>query len=326
MVDRIGIAKKFILEQIKKRDDMVGAIVTGSVSRGEEVESSDIDISLIVDGEIEGYQRGGVDTWQDGVYIDAITVSKENYADFEKVLQDPFRATHMNDGLIIYDPARFLTQIQKEVQAVFMEPKWVGIRVQYWLEKAQGNMSKLQESVSAGDSLGICVHGRGIRFGVTFAPLLRIGIAPNSLRALGQLGKTSGKLKERICEWDGSTKMSKDDVLGLLPVVSEGISLLDKSENGHLPEYALKKVEWLTKNGLHQEALHLMWIGMSLCAGLGRRHADPLLRSKATELVQSWLEGVGWEGQEVLEEKFKMAESIVGEVEALASDLPSTSV
>ena len=47
MVDRIEIARNFIQEQIRKRDDLVGAIVIGSVSRGEDVEPSDIDISLI---------------------------------------------------------------------------------------------------------------------------------------------------------------------------------------------------------------------------------------------------------------------------------------
>ena len=122
MVDRIEIAKKFIQEQIRKRDDIVGAIVTGSVSRGEEVEPSDIDMSLIVEGNVEGHQRGGVDTWQDGVYIDAKTVLEGDYADLEKVLQNPFRATHINDGLILYDPTGFFTRMQKEYGLFLWSP------------------------------------------------------------------------------------------------------------------------------------------------------------------------------------------------------------
>ena len=159
MVDRIEIAKKFIQEQIRKRDDIVGAIVIGSVSRGEEVEASDIDMSLIV----EGHQRGGVDidTWQDGVYIDAKTVLEGDYTDIEKILQNPFKATQIYDGLILYDPTGFFTQMQKEVRVVFMEPKWVGMRVQFWLERARKNMSGLRESVEVSDHLGICENVGG---------------------------------------------------------------------------------------------------------------------------------------------------------------------
>ena len=237
MVDRIEIAKKFIQEQIRKRDDIVGAIVTGSVSRGEEVEPSDIDISLIVEGNVEGHQRGGVDTWQDGVYIDAKTGLEGDYADLEKVLQNPFRATHINDGLILYDPTGFFTRMQKEVRVVFMEPKWVGMRVQFWLERTRKNMSGLQESVEVRDPLGICEHVEGILWGFTSVPLLRLGITPSSTRALVQLGKTSDKLKESICEWEGSSKMNADDVLALLSLSLEGVSFMDTSS--HLLSEAL---------------------------------------------------------------------------------------
>ena len=53
MVDRIEIAKKFIQEQLQKRDDIIGALVVGSVARGEETELSDIDLDLIVEGDFD---------------------------------------------------------------------------------------------------------------------------------------------------------------------------------------------------------------------------------------------------------------------------------
>ena len=324
MIDRIEIAKKFIQEQIRKRDDIVGAIVIGSVSRGEEVEPSDIDISLFVEGNVEGHQPGGVGIWQEGVYIDAKIVLKGEYEDLEEVLQNPFKATHINDGLILYDPTGFFTRMQKEVRVVFMEPKWVSMRVQFWLERARKNMSGLQESVEVRDPLGICENVGGILWGFTSVPLLRLGITPSSTRALVQLGKTSDKLKESICEWEGSSKMNADDVLALLSLVLGGVSFVDTSKWGILPtEYIVKKIEWMAKNDLHREALHMLWIGMGVHAVEWRKREDAWIKSKGSELAQRWFEGIGWDGKVVLEEKQTIAKVLLKEIEALAENLPS---
>ena len=135
MADRVEMARKFVREQLQKRGDIIGAFVGGSVARGEETEHSDIDLALIVEGgEGKGYGRGGTDTWQDGVYVEAGFVPKERYDDLEKVLLNPITATHMNDALILYDPSGFLTRMQQEVRAVFMEPRWLDVRVQHWMK------------------------------------------------------------------------------------------------------------------------------------------------------------------------------------------------
>jgi predicted nucleotidyltransferase len=312
MVDRIEMAKKFIQEQIGKRDDIVGAIVVGSVSRGEEVEPSDIDISLIV----EGHQRSGVDTWQDGVYIDAKTVLKGDYEDLEEILQNPFRSTHLNDGLILYDPTGFLTRMQKELKVVFMEPRWVGKRVQFFLEGTRKHLSGLQESIEVRDPLGICEHVDGMLWGFTSVPLLRLGITPTSTRGLVRLGKASEPLKERVCAWEGSAKMNPDDVLALLSLILGGVSFMDTSKWGILPtEYVVKKIEWMAKNGQHREALHVLWIGMGVHAVEWRKSEDTSIKSKGSELTQRWLEGVGWDGKPALEEKLKMAKSLLRAIE-----------
>ena len=297
--------------------------MTGSVVRGEEIESSDVDMSLIVEGNFEGHRRSGVDAWQDGVYVDAITVSKENITGIEKVMQNPIYATHINDGLILYDPTGFLTQMQKEVQAVFMQPKWLGIRLLFWMEKARKSMSGLTEAVATVDPSGICRHAPLLMASLSWVPLLRIGITPSSTRPLVQLGITSAKLKERICEWEGSAKMSADDVLGFLSFITECISL-DPSKSGHEKDYLMEKIEWMARNGLPQEALHLMWGVMYFSVNGVQESKDPIVVSKMSELARSWLRGLSWEGKEVLEEKLRVAKSLLEEVEGLAADLPST--
>jgi hypothetical protein len=264
-----------------------------------------------------------VDTWQDGVYIDAKTVLKGDYENFEETLQNPFRATHINDGLILYDPTGFFTRLQKELRVVFMEPRWVDMRVQYWLERTRTNMSGLGESVEASDPLGICANVEGILWGFTSVPLLRLGITPTSTRGLVRLGKTSQKLKESICEWEGSSRMNAGDVLALLSLILAGVSFMDTSKWGVLPtEYIVKKIEWMVKNDQHREALHVLWIGMGVHAAQWRRSEEAWIK-KGSELAQRWLEGVGWDGKVALEQKLKMAETLLKEIEASAENLPS---
>ena len=38
--------------------------------------------------------------------------------------------------------------------------------------------------------------------------------------------------------------------------------------------------------------------------------------------MKSWLHSVGWEGERALDEKVRLAESILVEIEALVADLP----
>jgi predicted nucleotidyltransferase len=325
MDNRIELAKKFIQEQIRKRDDIIGAIVTGSVSRGEAVESSDLDMLIIVSGNVEGNKGGGVDTWKEGVYIDAKIVLGGDFADIEEVLQNPFRATQINDGLILYDPTGFFSQIQKEVRLNFMAPKWVRMRVQFWLKSARKHMSGLQESVEVRDPLGICEHVGGILWAFTSVPLLRLGITPGNASSLVRLGETSGKLKERICEWEGSSKMNVDDILGFLSLILEGVSFMDSSRWGILPtEHVVNKIKWMASNDLPREAFHVLWIGMGVLAQEWRKSEDAWIKSKGSELTQRWLENIGWGEKVVLKEKIRMAEAILKEIEELADNLPST--
>ena len=324
MVNRIEIAKNFLHEQLQKRDDVIGSWVGGSVARGEDTESSDIDLGLLVEGDVKGplgIQRNGIDTWQNGVYIEAALVSKEDYEDIEKVFHDPIKATHMNDALILYDPTGFLARMQKEVQAVFMQPKWVGVRVQHWMEVAKGSYSGLKDAIGAGDQLGICGNAMFLSSLVS-VPLLRAGITPSSTRGLVLLGEVSRELKNHICEFEGSSKMSPDDVLALLPYLSEVVPLVAQLGYEQLFQYAIKKIEWMAKNGQHREAFHTMWVGMG-SVGKNRECEDPSIKSKGSKLAQSWLGDIGWEGKEVLEEKLKLAKSLLKEVESLAADLPS---
>ena len=161
-------------------------------------------------------------------------------------------------------------------------------------------------------------------------PLTLRGISPSSTRVLIQLDAVAPKWKERVCEWQGSAQLSKDEVVALLPVTSECVSLIQRahrspwlSQWGDTFTYIGRKAEWMTANGYHREAVHLMWYLAGAQHDVIRSTTDPLVASRSRELVDTWFRAVGWEGQDVLEEKVRMAEEMVAEMEALAAGIPT---
>ncbi|MBT4053067.1 MAG: nucleotidyltransferase domain-containing protein [Bacteroidetes Order II. Incertae sedis bacterium] len=321
MADRIEIAKKFIEEQRQQRDDIIGAFVEGSVARGEDTKFSDIDLVLVVEGTI---QHNEIHVWRDGVFVDSLVVSRETYTDPEQVLQNPFQATHINDALILFDPTEFLTRLQQEVRADFMAPQWLRKRLQFFLTIAQKSVEGTKKAIAASDPLEVCGHGSMILGSIVTIPLLRLGITPSSTRTLAQLGDISKTLYERICALEGSHERSVDEVLALLAPFAEVRSLTEPWLRGDSSEYFIKKVEWMAGNGLHREAFHTMcFLSFLPFSGFGGRE-KPQLSPEGNSFVISWLEKVGWAGQEVLAAKAQLIEAIMEEMEALVEDLPSS--
>ena len=150
------------------------------------------------------------------------------------------------------------------------------------------------------------------------------GVTPSSTTGLVQLESVAPELKDRICEWEGSSGLSADLVQALVPTISKGYSIAEAAlaAYGELPHYAAKKAAWMADTGLNREALHLVWNSVGWLARFAIAGDDPQMTSEAIELVQDWFRAVGWEGQEVLEEKVRMAEEMVAEVEAMAAHLP----
>ncbi len=77
--NRIELAKRFLQAQQNLRADIVGAWIGGSTARGEDTESSDVDLIMLASGTIEADQQW-VDTSIDGVDIEAAIFSSTDIA------------------------------------------------------------------------------------------------------------------------------------------------------------------------------------------------------------------------------------------------------
>jgi hypothetical protein len=324
MGEHLEIAKKFVQEQLQKRGDITGVLLVGSVASEEETECSDIDLRLIIESTQDAsLHRDGIDVWQDGIYIDAALVPQDVYADLDQILTNPTRANDLNSGRILYDPTGFLTQMQKATQAVFMAPAWVAVRIKPLVEQIPQHILRLQEAIDTEDHRKICIHAGRIVFGCAVIPLIQHGIAPSSTRHLIQLGHLSERTKNRLCEFEGASHMDVTDVLAILPIFSRLSSVCETLKWGHLPDYMVKKVTWMTRNGYHREAIHTMWINSGFRVHDCLHNHDPLVLSETDQLVQDWLRGVNWEGKEILEGKLKAVTLIWEEIKTSIADLLS---
>jgi predicted nucleotidyltransferase len=324
MVDRLALAKQYVQEMLEKRDDVVGAFVVGSVARGDATATSDIDLALVVEKEGVGtawVER--VDTWREGVYIDAHLVNAEKYSDAQKILLDPIAADYIYGCRILYDPLGHYSRMRREVRAVYLTPECLQARVKHQVEMLRECVSALSEAVAASDILDTCWQEIWISLWLSCVPFVIKGEAPSSTKALTNLDSIAPELKRRMLEWEGSAGLSADQVAALLPPVQVALAWMLEADPAQsvFGEYLARTAEAMAASGRHREAVQLLWrVFGGLCL-VARAVDDPQSVSEATSMMEDWFPAVGWEGQEVLEEKVRMAEEMVAEVEAMAAHL-----
>ena len=139
------------------------------------------------------------------------------------------------------------------------------------------------------------------------------------------LDRISPDLKARICEWQGSAAPIAENVQSVLAILEQSMALAKgkyPAAWGDLPLYFAAKTRWMIAKGRYDDAFGLMWGAVGVLDFLAGRVDDAEMSSDARRLARDWLQAVGWEGQEVLEEKVRMAEGMAAEIEAMAAHLP----
>lgn len=317
-MNRIAIARQYVEELLRQRNDIIAAWIGGSVARGEDTTLSDIDLRLMVPG-TGSMNRAEFDIWREGIFIEGALVFQQRYANPEAVLNDPYRATEIHDALILYDSTGFVMQLQQAVRSVYMQPQWLGKRLAYFLESARASFADFRKAVEAIDARRICAALGTFAFDCSSIPLLRAGITPSSTRAPLQLAPIAPALKTQLAELEGSTQLNAADVLALEPLLREASPLFDASW-GQESEYLIAKTLWMAQQGQHQAALHVAWVHISIAAG------DCLQRNESTELaagmdiMQRWLHRNNMHGPASLAARLQSAERLLQQVEGLVNE------
>ena len=279
-------------------------ILVGSAARGDETAFSDIDLRVIVNSaDGKWLTRDGSDGWVDGIYVDVGIVAKEAYESAAQALTNPTTANDMNDAIILYDPEGFLTEVQKEIRALFMEPKWVGMRVKPHIDGLRVRTGMLHAAIELDDKPNICIQAGRIFFSFGLIPLVVHGVSPSSTRSLVQLGEISAERKQQICELEETATLTREETLDAIDILSELTALADTDQWGEVPEYVVKKVTWMAASGYPREALHTAWFncGFRLKACLDSGNQQSI--AEVSTLAEQWLTCFGWRDKENIAEK-----------------------
>jgi predicted nucleotidyltransferase len=323
VVDRLELAKQYLQELLKKREDIVGAFVAGSVARGDADETSDVDLIVVVECDDEKGQHGRetVGVWRAGVYVDVEVRPIIGYSSAERVLRDSIRAGEICEALILHDPVGHLAQVQRDVQVSFREPRFVEARVRQKMLGLRESLSVLRTAVAERDLLGVCIGEAQVANLLVTIPPTIVADTVSSSTGLVRLAARSPDLAVRVSRWEGSAAMDSYDVLALLPTINACLPVTKAA--GFALEFDVRRAELFARTAHHEQAVHLMWRVIAYHSHVIRASSDAALASHGTQRVQDWFHAVGWEGQDVLEQKVRMAEEMVAEMEAMAADLPS---
>ncbi len=316
----LDIARDYLQELLHRRDDIVGAYVAGSVARGEATDLSDIDLVVIIAGEVDAaLGRGGIDGWRNGIYMDAVLLAQQHFADLEALLQDPMKSTQVCEAVILYDATGFLAQQQAALRARFMEPQWLQARLTHWQTMMVRALATLRDGVTASDSLRICSGMGWFTFACASIPLVQARITPSSTQVIKQLESVAPAIRTRLLELMSVTPVSAAEVIALEPFLLE-VGLLLGAAWGQFPGFYVQKMMAMAKQGYQAATLQALWLMMAVIADICLQSDDATLKAKGTDLLQNWLQKVGCETPERQAVSVQLAESLLSDVAHLSSD------
>lgn len=315
------IARNYLQEMLKRRDDIVAAYVAGSVARGQATELSDIDLEVIVAAEVDAaLGRGGIDGWRNGIYIDAMLLAKERFVDPEILLQDPMKSTQLSEAVILYDVTGFLAQQQAVVRARFMEPQWLQARLTYWQTMMASALTTLRDGVTANDSLRICSGIGKFTFACASMPLVQSGITPSSAQLITQLESVAPAIRARLIALMSTMPVSAAEIIALEPFLLE-TGLLLGAAWGQFPGFYVQKMMAMATKGEPAAVLQALWLMMAVIADICLQSDDTALKIKGADLLQCWLQQVGFANAEHLLVSVQLADTLLTDLAHRSADL-----
>jgi len=218
----------------------------------------------------------------------------------------------VRDAVIMYDPTGSFTALQAKVRNVFMEPKWLRMRLDRILDYYTTSLGKLSRAVYATDHLGICENGMTLPHLASSVPLYMNGVTPSSTRKLFLLKEICPNMRARLVEYECELADSAIDGTALLEVCRSCCASAGRTDLGGLPEYMIGKAERTIGKGDLREGIDMLWTATGLSISRPERHDETLPHCR------EWLRRVGWSGSIVLAGKLRLAEDPQTEIHGMA--------
>ncbi len=297
MSNRIEIARAFARDQVGKNPYIAVVMVTGSAARNDGVETSDIDIRILVDHPAsDEIEHEDIQPWQEGIFLDVEYAPVGRFSDPVKILEDPFLAGAIRDAVILFDRTGEFTEVQKIVAEQFADPKWLKLRLSSLMPSIQRNCKEFSAAAREYNAAEICRSSIFALWTICDALLVNYGVSFSWVRGLQKLGEVAPLERDKIMSIEGSSAMTPDEVSGFIPLFEQSIGIQPAPM---FFQHVQNEIQWLIHNGLHREAFHSLWIGFGLTLKGRMNSGETKRQRKAQELANSWLDKIGWHSKEL---------------------------
>ncbi|MBW3021361.1 nucleotidyltransferase domain-containing protein [Candidatus Woesearchaeota archaeon] len=296
------IAKEKVLEILKTRSDIIAAYSDGSVARKDMIPGSDIDIVFIVKNPNEQWHVYRTINKKYDLLIECVFISKKEYTNPKKILNDAGFTHDIKDAFIYHDPTGFFNKIQKKVKSNYKDKARV-LRAARNQLKA---MKKTLRDIESGINLGYNLRNFA-KFAQAF-PSAVLNTPLTNTRGLLWCEKASKKLgfpeyKDFVLEFLGSNNMSKNDAQKMLNLAKKILKSkeLDKNHRTTILHH-LRAPQYLIDAGYWQESVFktLLWTAFTV----------DKLKSKVKEW-EEMLDLIGWNKKQDIKQKIITGKRII---------------
>lgn len=139
----LRLAKEYAARKAQSRRSLVAALLTGSVARGEPPlgDAVDLDIILVDDGAPDPNTE--LVRLSDYVFVDAVYVRPDEYADRKALRAHHFTGPALNDALLLHDPRHYFDILQAAIRASHNRPDQIYARARSALAAAGSRFDRL---------------------------------------------------------------------------------------------------------------------------------------------------------------------------------------
>jgi hypothetical protein len=294
--DPLAIASAFITEKLAAERSIVGAVVAGSVARGEATPASDLDVRLIVAGSGADELAGtNWHEWRDGVFVDVGYEPLAKYSDTDAALADPYFAGSVRDAVLLHDPDGVLAAAQAAVREQFAEPRWLATRLAPLAEPIERNARNLQVAAAEHDHVTVARTATFALWTICDGLLVMELRSPCWLHGLQRVGAVRPADCDRIAALEGTEDLTPERAAAF-PAIFRRVA---DPEPGTLMDFVVRGTEWMIGNGLHREAVQALWAAFALTVCGPADPDDPAARALAESTAREWLALLGWSDPEL---------------------------
>ena len=165
---------------VASRTDVVCAFVAGSAANPECDYWSDVDVRVVVDGDVA---PSGAFELCDGVPLEWAYVALGGLLEADALRRHPFRAPEIEEGTVLYDPTGFLVDLQRTLRAESVGRRSAGTRASVLLTHAVERLRVVEETWGELGLLALWDYRCVLFWGVEAASI-HAGLRPTHRRAL----------------------------------------------------------------------------------------------------------------------------------------------